>query len=340
MKLNPRDAGSFFTRPDTSRSGILIHGQDAMRVALKRQDLIRALIGPNGAEEMRLERMSGSDLRRDPARLDDAIKAQGFFPGQRVVLVEDATDGLAKLMEQALSSWQKGDAMLVVTAGQLNARSALRKLFEGDRQALAAAIYTDPASREELEAELVRAGIREVPPAAMNDLMALGRVLDPGDFRQTLEKLALFKLGDESPLTGEDIAAVAPQDADADIDDVIHMVAEGSVATLGDALARLGGQGTNPTTLCIALMRHFRLLYAAASDPQGPESALSRARPPVFGPRRDRMVRQARGWGVMRLEPVLALITDTDLSLRSARPLPGMAVVERLLIRIAMQHGR
>jgi len=60
------------------------YGGDAMRVALKRQDVIKALVGPNGEEEMRLTRMTGAELRKDPALLGDAIKAQGFFPGPRV----------------------------------------------------------------------------------------------------------------------------------------------------------------------------------------------------------------------------------------------------------------
>ena len=89
-----------------------------MRVALKRQEVIAALIGPEGEAEMRLSRMSGADLRNDPAALMDAIKAQGFFPGPRVAFVEDATDGLAPCLTEAMADWRPGDAALVVTAGQ------------------------------------------------------------------------------------------------------------------------------------------------------------------------------------------------------------------------------
>ena len=80
MKLAPRDATKYFAKPDLSRTGILIFGMDAMRVALKRQELIAKLIGPQGEEEMRLTRLPAGDLRKDPALLMDAIKAQGFFP--------------------------------------------------------------------------------------------------------------------------------------------------------------------------------------------------------------------------------------------------------------------
>ena len=53
MKLSPRDAVGYFARPEPDRTGLLIYGSDAMRVALRRQEVIAALIGPNGDDEMR-----------------------------------------------------------------------------------------------------------------------------------------------------------------------------------------------------------------------------------------------------------------------------------------------
>ena len=50
---------------------------------------------------------------------------------------------------------------------------------------------------------------------------------------------------------------------------------------------------------------------------------------------RDRMARQAEGWGRDRLEEALALIVETDLTLRSASRAPGLALVERMLLRLA-----
>lgn len=340
MKLNARDAARFFTKPDVSKAGVLLFGPDAMRVALKRQDIIAALIGPEGEAEMRLTRMSGAELRKDPARLQDALKAQGFFPGQRAVLVEESTDTLDKIFASALIDWQPGDAMMVVTAGQLNARSKLRKTFEGSGSCVAIGIYTDPPSREEIEATLRKSGVAEISPEAMTDLTTLSRELDPGDFRQTVEKLALYKIGDTAPVSPADIVACAPATTEAALDDAINLAAEGNATAIVSQMHRLAAQGVNPTTLCIGATRHFKQLHAAASSDQGPEAALSRARPPVFGPRRDRMVRQARNWGAPRLEAVLQVLTDTDLALRSSRPVPAMAMMERAFIRIAMMHPR
>ncbi|MCG6904701.1 MAG: DNA polymerase III subunit delta [Rhodobacter sp.] len=340
MKLKGRDAARHFAAPDQSATGTLIYGADAMRVALKRQELIANLIGPAGEEEMRLERLSGGDLRRDPALLDNAAKAQGFFPGPRVAFVEEASDTVAKHIAAALADWQPGDAQIVVTAGSLNAKSALRKAFESHRTAFAIGIYADPPSREEIEADLKKAGLRDISADAMADLTALARVIDPGDLRQTIEKLALYKLGDETPVSSADIEANAPLTTDAAIDDVLNIVAEARTSEIGPVMQKLTGQGIAPVGLCIGATRHFRILHAAASDPGGASAGIARARPPVFGPRRDRMVRQAQDWGLPRLEKALQMLTDTDLLLRSAaQRAPQMALVERTLIRLAMLAG-
>ena len=340
MKLSPRDAAGYFARPDPSRAGLLIYGPDTARIALRRKEVAAALTGPEGEAEMRLTRLAAVDLRKDPAALSDALRAQGFFPGPRAVVVEEAGDGLARGIAAALSDWQEGDAVLVVTAGPLAARSALRKAFEAHPNAYATAIYADPPSRAEIEAAMKAAGLGAVEPGAMTDLTALAREIDAGDLRQTLEKLALYKHGDAAPVSSADVAACAPATTEAALDDALDMVAEHRAGELGPMMQRLAGQGVGPTSIVIGATRHFRRLHAAASDPKGVEAGLARARPPVFGPRRDRMARQARGWGVDKLEAALHLLTETDLAIRSARPVPAQAMLERTLIRLAMMRRK
>ncbi|TCP61617.1 DNA polymerase III delta subunit [Rhodovulum bhavnagarense] len=340
MKLSGREVARYFARPEPGRAGLLLYGGDAMRVALKRQEVIARLLGPNAEEEMRLTRMMAAELRGDPAALSDAIKARGFFPGPRVVFLEDATDSLADTIATALADWTGDDAQLVVTAKQLPPRSALRKLFEGHSNAYAIGIYDDPPGRDEIEAMLAGAGLRPPEREAMAALTDLAQGLDPGDFRQTVEKLALYKLNDPAPLTAEDIAACAPASIEGGADALIQVVAEGRHREIGPLLRRLQAQGVTPVTLCITATRHFRILHAAASDPDGVASGVARLRPPLNFKARDRVVRQAQSLGQRKIEQALSLLIDTDLTLRSAQRAPQMAVIERSLIRLAMLSGR
>jgi DNA polymerase-3 subunit delta len=341
MKLTGASAARYLSDPDRSAAGALLYGQDAMRVALKRQDVVEVILGPNGADEMRLDRIAAGNLRKDPAQLIDAIKAQGFFPGPRVALVEEAGEWAVDALATALAAWQPGDAQIIVTAGALATRSKLRKLFEGAERAFALGIYNDPPSRAEIEAALKAAGIAAIEPEALNDLLDLARALDPGDLRQLIEKLSLYRPAAQGAITSADIEACRPATVEAALDDVINVVAELRSAEIGPLMQRLSGQGIQPVALCIGATRHFRTLYAASSDPSGAASGIARARPPVFGPRRDRMLRQAQNWGTARLAEALALLTDTDLALRSAGQIaPQMALVERMLIRLAMLGQR
>lgn len=333
MKLSTRDAVSYFAKPDPSKTGILIYGNDAMRVALKRQQLIEALLGPGADEEMRLTRLAGADLRKDPALLLDAIKAVGFFPGARAVFVEEANENAAPAILNALEEWQSGDAQIIVTAGALKPTSKLRKTFEGHANAYAAGIYDNPPTRAEIEAALKDAGFDMPPTDVMAALADLAQAIDPGDFRQTLEKLSLYKWQDPSPVTIEDVLACAPTSTEAEVDDVLMVVAEARAQDIGPMMQKLVAQGANPVGLCIGAMRHFRALHRAACDTSG--------RPTIFGPNRDRMLAQSRKWGAVKLETALTVLTDTDLQLRSAgQHAPGMALVERAFIRLAMLAGR
>jgi len=334
MKLSGAEAARYFAKPDAGRPGLLIFGADAMRVALKRQEVIAALIGPKGEEEMRLTRLPGAALRKDAALLGDAVKEISFFPGPRVAFVEDATDTCADAVLAALQDWRPGDAVIVVTAGNLTGKSALKSLMEKHPSAVCIGLYDDPPSKDEVEVMLGRAGLARVEPAAMAEVMSLSRVLDPGDFRQTVEKLGLYKHGDATPLTVAEVVDLSPGTAETDVFDVVAAAVDGKPVELGLLMRRIEAQGVAAVTLCIQTLRYMRALHMAASDPGGVSAGIARTF--GFGNRRGAMQSQAQAWGGRALEQALALLVETDLTLRSTSRAPAMAVMERALIRIAM----
>ncbi|WP_299814721.1 DNA polymerase III subunit delta [uncultured Jannaschia sp.] len=332
MNLRGAAAAKFFAAPDPGTAGALIYGADAMQIALKRQELIANLAGPEAEAEMRITRMGGAEAKADPAAVIDAMKASGFFPGPRVVFVDGVTEVQAPPVIAALAGWSTGDAALVVTAGALRKSSKLRAAFEGHGRAAAIGLYDDPPGREEVDAVIAAEGLK-LTSEARRAVGILATELDPGDFRQTLRKLALYSGGEtaEAP----DVALMAPATQETGIDDVIAAAAEGHVQAIGPLMQRLAGQGVAPVTLAIFATRHFQQLHAAATG-----GGVGNLRPPVYGPRRDAMERQVRGWGADRLERALDLLMETDLTLRSASRAPQMAVTERAFIRLAMMAKR
>lgn len=326
--------------PDVAAVGWLIHGPEPTETDDLCGQLAEALVARAGAGA-ELTRLDPAEIRRDPARLGDALRAGSLFGGRPVVLVEGAAEGLAAAVTTAVDGLGDGDGLLLVTAGQLGAGSRLRKLFEDAPQLRALAAYPQPLGRADIEQMLRDAGLDAgAEPTALDQLQALGRDLSPSELRGLVQSLALYLLDAPRPVTGADIDALQPGALEGEVDAVVEAVTarrpDVAVASLGRA--RTGGVAA--ATLTMALGRRFRQLHALAAAADGPAAAIGRLRPPVFGPRRDALLREARDWPGSAVEAALQSVFEAELLLRSTGGAPDDAVVERLVMRLAMLRGR
>ncbi len=338
MKLAGARAAAFCARPDGRLAGALLHGPDGGLLAIRRRELVAAL---TEGDDLRLTRLEPAAALKDPAGIDAALKARGFFPGRRVVLIEGARDGLATVLAPMLAEAAPEDAFLVLTAEGLAARSGLRRLFEGAPGLAALGLYPEAPGTAELGAMLEAAGMGcGLSPDAAELLRAAAAEIDRGAVLQLVERIAVHCLGRDRPLGRDELAALLPLGAESEVDRLIEAVAEGRAAAVGPLIGRLAAAGTGPATMLIAAQRHFRRLLALVAARDGIEPALGRLRPPAFGPQRQALAGQARRWGPARLEAAARILFQADRSLRSAGDRPDRALVERCLIRLAMMTGR
>ena len=337
MKLTNRDVTSFFKSPPKGIAGVLIYGNDLIRVSDKRQQFIKSLLGPNAEEEMRLARISRENLKKAPEQAIDLCKAQGFFPGERALLIEEANETVTDTIITAIDAWQDGDATIVVTAGSLKPSSSLRKFFEQKKNIFSVPIYDNPITKFEVEKIIAESGLQNVTQEILNQLITIASELQPGDFKQSVNKLALYKLNDETPITYRDVINCTPASNEAAIDEVLNVILAGNEFKVSQILGRLRSQGVLPVTLVIAATRHFKTLFSIISNPSGVSVGAAALRPPIYGPRKEMLINQAQKWGQVKIKNAIKILTATDLKLRSAdQQAPQMALVERHLIRIAM----
>ena len=211
MKLAATAAARFCEAPDPAIGGILLYGPDPVLVAERRRAIVCAVLGDGDDAALRLERIPVADARRSAGIVADALAARGFFPGRRVVLIEDGTDGLAAGLKDVVAAHEPDDALLVVTADALPARSSLRKLFETGRSIAAAALYPEPPGPDEIAARLRSAGCTaQLAPDAAEALVSLGSESDTGALAQIIEKIALFCTSEDQSVTLDMVEALAP----------------------------------------------------------------------------------------------------------------------------------
>src|SRR5207244_10734701 len=120
---------------------VLLSGPDA-GLARERADTVARAICPDLRDPFRVADLTAGVLASDPARLADEAAQIGLLGGRRVVRVREAGDGLAPLFARFLAD-TVADALVIAEAGDLPARSALRRAFDDAPRAAAIGCYPD-----------------------------------------------------------------------------------------------------------------------------------------------------------------------------------------------------
>lgn len=330
MKLSGTDAIKFCERPNPSVAAVLLHGNDASLIDECRRRLIGSALG-DPIDELRLTQIDASEARRDPASIVDALRAHGFFPGRRVVVIAGATDALSKPLTLALDDTSAEDALLVVCAGSLAGRSSLRKLFESNSVAASLQVFPPHLNQLDIDKMLEVSGLTTgIESDGLNALLELSHEMDYGSFLRLIDVISISNIGLDRPVSFSDVSSLSPLGRDAELDQLVSAVAFGKTKLIGPLLRRLEASGTSPVGITIALQRHFRMLLKAAG------SNLSSVRPPLWGKRRDDAVAQLRLWSEDRLESATRILFTTDSALRSSTETPDFAVTERCALRLSL----
>lgn len=335
MKLAPARLAAFLAAPDPTMRAALVYGGDAGLVRERADRLARAIVA-DPKDAFRVADLAATALSADPARLWDEAAALSLVGGRRLVRVREASDGVGALFERFLRDLPPGDSVVVVEAGELAARSSLRRAFESAAAAVAIACYAD--GRRELEA-LAREVLGAHKVTASGEAMAylathLGsdRLLSRGE----LEKLALYA-GDGSAVGLEEVRASIGDSAALDLDDIVLAAAEGDVAQVERALERAFQEGEMPVTVIRAAMRHFQrlsLLAARLAQGMSEEDALRSLRPPLFFRVQDRVRRQIRLWPESHVTKALTVLLEAEINAKRTG-LPADAICRDALLRLS-----
>ena len=145
MIVKSHEADRYVASPPKGLVVALVYGPDAGLVQERAEKLLKT-VTPDLTDAFNAADLSETVLLADPARLADEVAAISMMGGRRTVRVRGAGNDLAELFEAFLDD-PKGDALLVIEAGDLAKTSALRKVFDGHKSAAAIQCYPDSCAR-------------------------------------------------------------------------------------------------------------------------------------------------------------------------------------------------
>ncbi len=360
MKITPRNAEAFVRSPDPSLRAVLVYGPDAGLVRERVEALIEA-VAEDPADPFRVSELGAREIAEDPARLGDEAAALSLTGGRRAVRLRQAGDDLAPHFKDFFATG-RGEALVVVEAGDLPSRSALRKIFEGAGAGAALACYRDDArSLPPLIRETLGGFGLEITPDALAYLAAnLGG--DRQLSRRELEKLALYKDAHNkaadnkgapdkgAPDKGAERARVELRDAQAcigdsaalSLEDLAFAVAGGEPAGAERALQRSLQEGGHPVRALGAVARHFQRLHLVRGLTERGETldgAVKGLRPPVFWKRAESFKAQATAWPPGALARALERLLEAEAACKQSGAVPD-TICARTLLEIAVNAPR
>jgi DNA polymerase-3 subunit delta len=334
MIIKSHEADKYVASPPKGLMVALVYGPDTGLVQERAEKLLKT-VTPDLTDPFNTVDLSDATLQADPARLADEAAAMSMMGGRRSVRVRGAGNDLAELFESFLDD-PKGDALIVIEAGDLAKTSALRKVFDGHKTAAAVQCYPDSIrDLGDVVREALRSAGMTIAPDALEDAVSrLGS--DRGVTRRELEKLMLYMHG-QKQVTIEDVRAVMGDETEARSDSACDAAGTGDLAKLDRELERLWASDTQPAQVIRSAMGHFqRLLQAREQTQRGTsiDDVMKRLRPPIHFSRTTSFKNQASRWNGDKLGEALDMLLDAEVLSRTTAA-PAEAVTGRTLMNIA-----
>lgn len=330
--LKAHEVERFIRRPDLSAGVLLVYGPDTGLV----REIASKLVEHYSDGGMGLSTLDGGELDSDPGRLLVEAKTGSLFAEKRVVRVRNAGKSLSTPLAEFAAD--PGETVIVLEAGNLAPKDALRALAESSRNARALPCYAD--SGETLTRLIAdtfnKAGIRAEPDVAQTLRDILGN--DRDITRRELDKLVLFA-AETKVLTRGDVLTLCADNASLAIDDISDAIGAGHAAELETALSRALGAAVDPqrilasVTLHFAALRRWRMAVDAGASIR---DVLDGARPKPHFSRRASLEQQLRLWSDAALSAAAERLQTATAESRKIYAL-SETVMRRALLALARQ---
>jgi DNA polymerase-3 subunit delta len=332
--LKAHEVARFLARPDLSEGIFLAYGPDAGLVRETAQRLVRQLSGddPESASVVTLE---GADVDADPSILAVEAKTMSLFGGKRIVRVRGASKSLVMTLTELRDD--PGGAAIILEAGNLAPKDALRALVEAAKLGRALPCYPD--SDETLQA-LIRETFNQNGIRVDADVVTTLREILGNDreiTRRELEKLSLYAANSKT-LTREDVLLLCADNGMLVIDAILDATGSGHAEKLEMALNRALSSAVDPQRLLVMCTIHFanlRRWRTEVDTGKSPRMVLDNLRPKPHFSRTSALEQQLRLWSDSALATASERIYQATADSRR-RPALAEAGLRRALLAICM----
>ena len=342
MKINPDQLLKQLNKDTSELYGALLFGPDQGLIAETISLCIEKFAG-KPANPFMIAELSPSQLKAEPSLLADELNTLPMLGEKKIVVFRQCVDLYAKYIESALTNQSKS-SFLLIEAGELPARSTLRKVFEESANAGAVGCYSDDGNKIHTLINKVfgEHQSRIDPDASLMLAERLGndRLISRGE----IEKLALF-VGRGGCAGVNDVAAVIGDNSLLSLESIVFDTADGNSNRADRSTARALSEGVSPVQVLRALQNHFQRLHSVIghiSRGVPLNTAMGKLTPPIFFKVKPRFQRQCQQWPIKGLNSAMSLLLGAERQCKKTGA-PAHAICQRIVLVLAgaaRRYGR
>ena len=334
MKAKSSQLNALTNQIKTSFKGALIYGANEPIVAeISRK--IAQLITPNLQDDFCVKKLTAADIKENPTILADEMNALSLMGGRRLIWVSNPTDSQIESVESAISGC-KTDSFLLISAGTLTARSALRTYSENAPEVLTIPCYeeTDQDIKQLIVEKLSSAGYKMTPDAMQSlcDLTGKNRSI----VKSELEKIILYQ-GDNKTITDDIVQKVVDNGTSYSMDELCIAIGNGNQNRVSALYQGLLSEGETPVSIVRVVMGYFNKLLLAADMLVHHKSMDEIFRKILYTSQfklQDPIEKQLSFWSKQKLIPVVLSLLELEKKTKTT-DMPAELLVFRMLNSIA-----
>lgn len=320
MKIAGASVRRFLDKPDKQVRAVLLHGPNESLVHEAAQRLARWAVGGSD-DPYAVTKLGEDEIKRDGARLADAMAAQSLLGGPTIVWARVSGKAADAAILDALGGVERGEpgAFLIVEAGDVGGSAELVKKFSAARNAAAIAFYEETEAERAQHAKAVAKDLGLDFESDAEEAFLAALPPDRGLARREIEKLALYAHELGRKVSSSDIAALMAGEAESALDAASLAAAEGRPWDAAEALARIDAfSGVSALRALLRRMHQLRDARAMMDGGASAADAVAKLRPPVFWKERDLVIAQARLWSAKKLNAAFEILWAAELRAKTA----------------------
>lgn len=344
MKIPAGKADQYTNKFAFDVVAVLLYGPDVGLVS-ERAEIISKQVVEDLNDPFACINISADRLKEETSAVLDEYCSFGLMGGRKLIRIKNGDNAATKAIKNLSESGEvkPGQALVIVTAGDLTPKSSLRQLFESAKNLSAVPCYVDDPQALQ---RIVATRLNEAGYKFSHDIPAYIAQHCQGDrliIKQEIEKLSLY-MGDKKDITMDDVQASVGQVTESTLDDICHAVADGNYTLAEKHYSKAINQGIVPVAVLRTLERYFLRIKKVRSKMKSgidQEKAMQSLRPPIFFKNKSTFNRHLASWGKnsKKLDIALDVLYKAEVYTKKTGSLPEL-IGGRCLMKLSQLGKR